>query len=127
MLIFFAGVLFFGSVLNASLVSLAERQREVATLGALGYGRWEIGLLFLRESLLANFTGTLFGLPIGYLLTVLMASFYTNDLMRFPVVFSPQIIIITLLVSLVFALAAHGCVQWRIHRMDYIEGLKVKE
>jgi putative ABC transport system permease protein len=126
-LILFAGVVFFGSVLNASLVSLAERQREVATLGALGYGRWEIGLIFLRESLVTNLAGTAIGLPIGYSLTVLIAIAFSNDLIRLPVVANPGIWITTLVVSVVFALAAHGFVQWQIHKMDYLEGLKVKE
>ena len=66
-------VVFFGSILNASLVSLAERQREVATLRVLGYGPWQIGSLLLRESLIVTLVGTLLGMPLGYLLTVLMA------------------------------------------------------
>jgi putative ABC transport system permease protein len=126
-LIFFAGTVFFGSIVNSSLVSLAERQREVSTLGALGYGRWEIGLLFLRENLLTNLAGTGLGFPVGYLLTVLMAVCYSNDLIRLPVVFGGGILAVTFAVAIVFALAAHGFVQWRIHRMDYLEGLKVKE
>jgi putative ABC transport system permease protein len=126
-LVLFAGVVFFGSVVNASLVSLAERQREVATLGSLGYGRWEIGALFLRESLVTNLAGTVLGLPLGYALAVLMALCYTNDLLRFPVIITPTIPVLTILLAVVFALAAHGFVQWRIHKMDYLEGLKVKE
>jgi len=39
-LVFFAGVIFFCSVLNSSLVSLAERQGEVATFRVLGYTPW---------------------------------------------------------------------------------------
>ena len=49
LLVLFAGVVFFGSILNASLVSLAERQREVATLRVLGYGPWQIGSLLLAR------------------------------------------------------------------------------
>ena len=66
MLIGFSGTMFFGSIVNASLVNLAERQREVATFRALGYGPWRIGGLFFRESLLTNALGTLLGLPIGW-------------------------------------------------------------
>ena len=47
MLVMFAGIIFFGSIFNASLVSLAERQREVATLRVLGYGPWQIGSLLV--------------------------------------------------------------------------------
>ena len=65
----FAGIVFFGSILNASLVSLAERQREVATLRVLGYGPWEIGSLLLRESMITTARGHVLGMPLGYLLT----------------------------------------------------------
>lgn len=37
LMVFFAGVIFFGSILNAALIGLAERRREVATLLVLGY------------------------------------------------------------------------------------------
>ena len=63
----FAGIVFFGSILNTSLVSLAERQREVATLRVLGYGPWQVGSLLLRESMITTVLGTLLGMPLGYL------------------------------------------------------------
>ena len=64
-LVLFAGVIFFGSILTASLISLAERQREVATLRVLGYGPWRIGGLLLRESMIVTVLGTLLGMPLG--------------------------------------------------------------
>ena len=42
-LIVFSGVIFFSSLLNSSLISLAERRREVATLRVLGYTEWQVG------------------------------------------------------------------------------------
>jgi putative ABC transport system permease protein len=125
--ILFAGVLFFGSVLNASLVSLAERQREVGTLIALGYSRWQVGAMFMRESLVTNVAGTLIGFPIGYALTVLMVYAYENDVIRLPLLCPPSIWLWTIILSTLFALAAHGVVQWRIFRLDYLESLKVQE
>jgi putative ABC transport system permease protein len=128
LLVLFAGIVFFGSIVNSSLVSLAERQREVATFRALGYGPWEVGGMFLRENLLVNTAGTLLGLPFGYALVQLTSLAYAeNDLMRIPVVTAPWVWIATVGLSFVFALVAHGVVQWRIHRLDYLEALKVTE
>jgi putative ABC transport system permease protein len=126
-LVVFAGVIFFGSIVNASVVNLAERQREVATLRALGYSQGQIGAMFLRESMLTTLAGTLLGLPVGYLLTELTAMSFNNDLIRLPVVTAPWIWAVTLAMSVLFALLAHGVVQWRIWRMDYLESLKVME
>jgi putative ABC transport system permease protein len=126
-LIGFSGTMFFGSIVNASLVSLAERQREVATFRALGYGPWRIGGLFFRESLVTNALGTLIGLPIGWTLVWLTVNSYTNDLLRLPIVSDTWVWVLTWLMSLVFLLLAHAIVQWNIHRMDFVEALKVKE
>ncbi len=126
-LVGFAGVIFFGSLLNASLVSLAERQSEVATLRVLGYGPWEVGGMFLRESMLVNLAGTLLGLPLGYGLATAMVAMYENEMFRIPVVFTPQIVAQTLIAAVAFGLLAHLFVQRSIHKMNWLEALKVKE
>jgi putative ABC transport system permease protein len=127
LLVFFSGIVFFGSILNASLVSLAERQRELATLRVLGYGPWQIGSLLLRESLITTLVGTVCGMPVGYLLTRVSALAYETDMFRLPVIASAGIWIATVLLAAVFWLLAHLAVQRQIHRMDWLEALKVSE
>jgi putative ABC transport system permease protein len=128
LIVLFSGIVFFGSVVNSSLVSLAERQREVGTFRALGYSPWEVGGLFLRENLVINAVGTLLGLPFGYGLVVLTSWAYAqNDLIRLPVVSAPWVWVATVICALLFAASAHAVVQWRVHRMDFLEALKVKE
>ncbi|MGM0487449.1 MAG: ABC transporter permease [Planctomycetota bacterium] len=128
MFVLFSGVVFFGSIVNSSLVSLAERQREVATFRAMGYGPWWVGGLFLRENLLVNTLGALLGLPFGYFLVQLTSLAYEqNDVIRLPVVSSPWVWIGTMALAFAFTLCAHAVVQWRVHHMDYLEALNVKE
>lgn len=127
LLVMFAGVIFFGSVLNSSLVGLAERQREVATLRALGYTPWQVGGLFLRESLLVSSVGTLLGLPLGYLLNVGITIAYDTDMFRIPVVDPTWICVWTIVVGTLFALLAQAIVQMAIGKMDWLEALKTKE
>jgi putative ABC transport system permease protein len=126
-LVGFAGVIFFSSIVNASMVNLAERQREVATFCALGYTRWQIGSIFLHESLLTCLPGAVLGLPVGYGLTWLTAFSYNNDLVRIPVVTAPWVFLTTLVSAVVFALAAHSVVQWTITRMNLMDALQVME
>ena len=126
-LVVFAGIIFFGSVLNSSLISLAERQREVATLRVLGYTPWQIGGLFFRETVVINAIGTLLGLPLGYQLTVIIVEAYANELFRIGVVTPTWIWTTTLSLAVLFVLVAHGFVQRSIHRMDWLDALKVKE
>jgi putative ABC transport system permease protein len=127
LLIFFAGVIFFGSILNSSLIGLAERQREVATFQVLGYAPWQIGGLFLKESLVVNTAGTLLGLPLGYQLTRMMAAAYETEMFRIPVVMAPWVAGATVVLSVIFGLLAHVFVQRAINQMNWREALNVKE
>jgi len=127
LLIMFAGVIFFGSILNSSLISLAERRREVATLRVLGYTNWQVGGLFLRESMLINLLGTAAGMPIGYGLGWLISWAYTTEMFRFPLVAPAWVWLATFAAALGFGLAAHGIVQREVNRMAWQEALNVKE
>jgi putative ABC transport system permease protein len=127
LLVLFAGVVFFGSILNTSLVSLAERQREVATLRVLGYGPWEVGSLLLRESMITTVAGTLLGMPLGYALTVITAEAYASDMFRMPIVASPGLWMATMAMALVFGLVTHLFIQRAISTMDWLDALKTQE
>jgi len=127
LLVLFAGIVFFGSILNASLVSLAERQREVATLRVLGYGPWRIGSLLLREGMIVTLLGTLAGMPLGYLLTVASSMAYDTEMFRFPIVSSPGTWIWTFVLAVLFGLLAHLIVQRTVHCMDWLDALQAKE
>ncbi len=127
LLVVFAGIVFFGSILNASLVSLAERQREVATLRVLGYGPWQIGSLLLRESMIVTLIGTAIGMPLGYLLAVGTSMAYDTEMFRFPVVAQTHTWVWTVMLAILFGLLAHLFVQRAIHRMDWLEALNAKE
>ena len=127
LLVLFAGIVFFGSILNSSLISLAERKREVATLLTLGYTPWQIGGLFLRESMIVNLAGALLGLPLGYSIMLILAVTYQTDMFRMPVVAPPIVFLVTLVLAVAFALAAQAVVQRVIFRLNWLEALNVKE
>ena len=123
----FAAVIFFGSILNGSLISISERRREIATFRVLGYRPPEISGIFLRENLLVNLLGAVLGLPLGYALLNAMAKLSTNDLYAMPVKVQPLSWVGTWVLAGVFVLAAHWIVRRSIVRMDWLAALKVKE
>jgi putative ABC transport system permease protein len=127
LLVVFAGVIFLTSLLNTSLIGLAERRREVATLRVSGYSEWQIGGYFLRESLLITILGTLTGMPIGYALCVWVTNRFDTEMFRFPLVGPPIVWIRIWCFALLFALLAHAAVQRAISRLDWREALNVKE
>jgi putative ABC transport system permease protein len=123
----FAGVIFFASLLNTSLIGLAERRREVATLRVLGYGEWQIGGFFLRESMIINVLGTLCGFPVGYSLVWYLTYVYDTEMFRFPLIVPPSVWLKTFALAVLFGLLAHLFVQREINKMDAREELNVKE
>ncbi|MBV8554383.1 MAG: ABC transporter permease [Planctomycetaceae bacterium] len=126
-LILAAGVILFGTTLNASLIGLAERQREVATLLVLGYTPRAVGGLFLREGLVINLAGTLLGLPGGYLIYRGVGRIEDAELFRLPIVNPASAWAWALSLSVLFVLASHAVVQVSINRMDWLEKLKTRE
>jgi putative ABC transport system permease protein len=125
--VLFAGVIFFSTLLNSSLVGLAERRREVATFRVLGYNEWQVGALFLRESLVINTAGTLLGLPLGYALAYMLSRIYDTEMFRFPLIAPAWVWIMTFVMGLIFALVAHAFVQRSITKLDWLDASKTKE
>lgn len=126
-LVAMAGVIFFGSILTTSLIAIAERRREVATFLVMGYDLRQIGGIFLRESMLVNVIGTLLGLPLGLWLSLVLIEFNDRDAYRLPAVASPASYVVTVVLAVLFVLAAHWFVHRAIRRLDWLEALNAKE
>ena len=126
-IILFAGVIFFSSVLNSSLVSVAERKRDIATFRALGYGHGAISVMFLRQSLLLNLVGSVFGLAIGYGLVYGLSVQLSNDLYSMPCEVRFSSYLLTLLVAPLFVFLAEAIVFRGVSRMDWLRELGAKE
>ncbi|MDD4735994.1 MAG: FtsX-like permease family protein, partial [Kiritimatiellae bacterium] len=127
MLVIFAAVIFFGSILNGSLIALAERNREIATFRVLGYTPMDVGTIFLRENLLLNLIGTVVGMPLGYLLLYGMCSQFANDAFIFPTYVRGVTWINTFVLAFLFVLGAQLVVRRSILKMDWGEALSMKE
>jgi putative ABC transport system permease protein len=126
-MILFAAVIFFGAILNGALISLIERQRELATYRMLGYRPGEVGAMYLRESLVLNGLGILLGLPLGYWMTLGMNSQYQNDLYSMPTVITASGWFWSIAMAVIFVLLCQWIVQHRIDRMPWNQALAMKE
>jgi putative ABC transport system permease protein len=126
-MVLFAGLIAFGSVLNATLVSLSERQREVGTLRVLGYTPTQVASIFAGESLLLGGAGIVAGLLLGVGLSYLLAQAYSTELYRFPVVIRASSLAQAAGLMSLFLIAAQLVVLYLIHRLDWLDALKVKE
>ena len=126
-LILFGAVIFFGAILNGSLIGIMERTREIATFRVLGYRPSEIGAMFLRENMIQYGIGAIMGLPLGWWLLWSINSQYTNDMYAVPTIVEPMSWIKTVLLSFGFILGAHFFVRRAIRKLDWENALSMKE
>lgn len=126
-MVLFAGLIAFGSVLNAALVSLSERRREVGTLRVVGYSALDTTRIFSGESYLLNIAGIVTGLVGGIGLFHLIARAYDTELYRWPVIVYPSRMFVTAVLMIVFISVAQLIIYRIIRNMDWLSVLKIKE
>lgn len=127
LMVVFAGVIAFGSTLNNALIEIGDRVREISTLRVLGYGPGQIAGILFRQSMVTFTVGLLLAFPLGYGMIVAVAAAYDSELYRMPVVVRPMIVVYTVALALAFVLAAQWIVYRQIKKLDWLEGVKIKE
>jgi len=123
----FAGVIAFAIIYNSTVISLTERQRELASLRVLGFTLAEVRRIVHGENALLATVGTLLGIPLGLALCKALISAYDTDLYRMPFHVSDATYVKSLLALAAFAFAANLATRRRIARMDLVEVLKERE
>ena len=126
-MIMFAAVIFFGSILNSGLISIAERQREIATFRVLGYRPSEIGAIFLREAMLINMLGAFIGLPLGYWMLYGMCLQFRNDMYSTPCIMQPLSWVYAIVLAFSFIVISYLIIQRTINKLNWGDALKMKE
>lgn len=126
-IIVFAGSIAFGSAVNAALVEIGDRIREISTLRVLGYSPSEVTGILVRQEAFVFAFGLALGYPIGYALVWYLVRSYDTELLRVPFVIRPPILVYTAVLSFAFIIAAQVIVYRSIRRLNWLEGIQVKE
>jgi putative ABC transport system permease protein len=118
----------FVGILNAMLMSVTERFREIGTMKCLGALDGFIVRLFLLESLFQGFVGTTIGVIVGVVVSLAGASLsYGADAWRN---FPAATVILTamgcLLIGVVLTVAGAIYPAWTAARMHPIEAMRVE-
>lgn len=126
-LIMFAGLIAFGSVLNTALVSLSERQIEVGTLRVLGYTTRQVAGIFSGESFFLNAVGIIVGIFVGFGFNVMISAQYNTELYRFPVVVKFSSIVLSAAFMILFVSLAQIVVYRMVRSLKWLDVLKTRE
>lgn len=78
------GITGFALIYNSSIISLSERQRELASMRVLGFTSKEVLRVITSEQWTLCIFGILLGIPLAYGLEIGMAQALSNDLYSLP-------------------------------------------
>lgn len=127
LLILFAGMMAFGAILNASMVEISDRLREVSTLRVIGYDPSAVAAIFLRQNVIVCLLGMVAAIPLSYAMLHGAALGYDSELFRMPVIIHARSVIGAAALMSLFIIVSQVFVYRRIRRLDWLEGVKVKE
>jgi putative ABC transport system permease protein len=123
----FATTVAFGIVYNSARISLSERQRELATLRVLGFGRGEVAGVLVAELVVLTLVALPLGLLIGSGFAKGILTTVNTETVRLPLVLSASNYAFAVLV----VAAATGVSLWfacrRLDRLDLVGVLKARD
>ncbi|MGE5381570.1 MAG: ABC transporter permease, partial [Methylocystaceae bacterium] len=123
----FALLLGFAIIYNSSVISFAERQRELATLRVIGLSVKEVAGLLRKEVLLYGLLGALFGLPVGRMMAIGLAKAASTDLYQFEAIIYPSTYLWAAVMTGVFITVGHLLGVRGIKKLDLVEVLKNRD
>ena len=114
--------LFVGAIgiMNITFVSVKERTKEIGTRKALGARRRSILLQFLIEAVSICLIGGAVGMVVAYLIFAGIRSGAPN----FPVEFSPDLVLVSMLVSILTGVVSGFAPAWGASRLDPVVALR---
>ena len=114
--------LFVGAIgiMNITFVSVKERTKEIGTRKALGARRRTILLQFLIESTALCLLGGFIGLTVAYLMCFGVGAAFPS----FPIRFSFNLVVTSMLVSVVTGLVSGIAPAWSASRLDPVTALR---
>jgi len=120
----FGGIMGFAIVYNSSIISIAERSLEFASLRIMGYEKNEVFGIISKENVLMALFALLLGIPLGMGFISAMASSFSSDLVTFPVIFTPDAFVGAAVGTMLFVVIAQWATYRRISGLDFIEAIK---
>lgn len=124
LLMLFGGILGFALIYNSTIISIAERRMELASLRVMGFQKKEIFWMLAKENSVMVVIAIFLGIPLGIGMINSMAEAFNTELYTLPMVLTPDIFITAALSTIVFAVIAQLAALKKIHDLNFIDALK---
>lgn len=125
--IIFSSIIAFGVVYNSAQMSLAERQRDLATLRVLGFTRAEISSILLGELVVVVLAALPIGFVLGFGMTSAVAKGMETELFRIPLYLEKASFGLSALTILISATISGLVVRRKLDKLDLLAVLKTRE
>jgi len=110
-------------MMNAMVMSVLERTREIGTLRAVGWSRWRVMELILGESIVLSLGGGVVGVALGVGLTELVAQIPGVGAFL-EGVYSLQIVLEGMVTALCLGLVGGAYPAWKAANLQPVEALR---
>jgi len=125
--IFFAALIAFGVVYNATRISLSEQSRELATMRVLGFTRFEVSFILLGELAMITVAAIPLGCLIGYGFAAIVIQGLDTELYRIPLIVFPRTFAYAVITVIVATILSGLIVRRKLDDLDLVAVLKAKE
>ncbi len=122
-----SAIIAFAVIYNASAVSIAEQERDLACLCSLGYERDEVARIATNDTMPLGLVGVLIGIPLAYLASWGIAQAFSTELYKLPVIVNPLTYARSALLVLCFLLVARAVSRRRVFGINIVQRLKTRE
>jgi putative ABC transport system permease protein len=123
----FAAIMAGGIAFSAARVTLAEQQRDLATLRVLGFTRLEVSYVLIGEIAALALLAIPFALAFGTGMAIWLTHLFSTENFAFPFVFNPHGYAFAMTFTLGCVLAAALVVRTAIDHLDMVGTLKARD
>ena len=123
----FAAIMAGGVAFSAARITLAEQERDLATLRVLGFTRAEVSYVLIGELALLALLAVPLGCVVGTLMAQWLMELFKTDMYAFPYVFNPGGYAFAILFTLGCVTVAALVVRSGIDRLDMVGVLKSRD
>lgn len=123
----FAAIMAGGVAFSAARITLAEQERDLATLRVLGFSRLEISYILVGELIALSLLAVPVGAGLGALLSIWLMRLFQTDMYAFPFVFDPSGFAFAIAFTLACVAGAALVVRMSLDKLDMIAVLKARD
>lgn len=117
----------FAIIYNSSVISLSERERELASLRVLGMGLREVQEVISFEQGVLAVVGVLLGIPLTYAMFKGMADGMQTDLYAIPIIINIRMFLYAALGTGSAMALAYLNIRRRLRKLNMVDVLKARE